>query len=138
MNIKATLFCVLGIIWGTIALAMFTSFVQEILFNGAHYTNASTSIVIFSGFFTFLAAIAAGHVSRILGKTYTFIIPWMISNLIIMETVFLIFFGNTNDPIWYTVVGGCGLILGIWIGYHFLEIKDSFVTGSEYYSKEKV
>ena len=138
MNIKATIFCALGIILGTIALAMFTSFVQEILFNAAHYTNASTSTVIFSGFFTFLAAIAAGHVSRVVGKTYTFIIPWMISNLIIMETVFLIFFGNTNDPIWYTVVGGCGLILGIWIGYHFLEIKDSFVTGSEYYSKEKV
>lgn len=138
MDTKTIIFYTLGIVLGTIALVTFTSFIQEILFNAAHYTNASTSTVIFGGFFTFLAAIAAGHISRIVGKSYTFIIPWMISTLIIMQTVFSIFFGNTDDPIWYTVVGGSGIILGIWIGYHFLEIKDSFITGSEYYSKEKV
>ena len=125
MNVKKIFFCFLGIVLGEITLILCTTIAQEVIFNGVSYYS-TTPVIIFGGFLTFLAAIIAGYVARLVGKRYAIIIPSIISTLIIMETAFLIFSGVTQGPVWFDVIAGFSLVLGIWIGYHYHEIKDSF------------
>ncbi|MCK8523112.1 hypothetical protein M0D21_16155 [Aquimarina sp. D1M17] len=131
MNSKSILFCILGIVFGEICLIVGTTFTQELVFKGIHY-NSSASVIAFGGLLTFTAAIVSGHLARIVGRNYTILIPSVLSTLIIMETAYLTFSNITADPVWFDVLSGIGLIIGIWIGYHFIEIKDSF-KGQQYY-----
>ncbi|MEW7289288.1 hypothetical protein [Aquimarina sp. 2304DJ70-9] len=131
MIIKQILFAILAIILGEIALILCTTIAQEVLFNGIN-SHSSISTIVFGGFFTFLAAVVAGWVSRIIGRNYTITIPSVISFFILAEITYLIFSGITQDPVWFDILAGSGLIIGIWIGYHYREIKSSFYTKTYY------
>ncbi len=112
------LFIILGIVMGEIALVLFTSFAQEVVFDGISYNTSDNTTLIIGGLLTFAAAILAGVVARIVGRTYTRIIPLVISVIIIIEMTYLITSGITNDPVWFDIIAGGSLILGIWVGYH--------------------
>ncbi|GAA4276565.1 hypothetical protein [Aquimarina mytili] len=131
MNLKNIFFCILGILLGEIALILCTTIAQEVLFNGVN-SRSSIAVIAFGGLLTFLAAVFAGLISRIIGRIYTITIPSVISFFIILEMTYLVFSDITKDPVWFDILAGIGLISGIWIGYHYLEIKDSFHTQTYY------
>ena len=118
MNTKKILFIIIGVILGEVALVLFTAFVQAFLFDGISYTSSDKTTLILGGFLTIVAAVLAGVVARMVGRTYSRIIPSVISLIIIAEMTYLITSGITNDPVWFDVLSGIGLIAGIWIGYH--------------------
>ncbi len=122
---------ILAIILGEISLVLCTTIVQEVLFSGVSY-HSSLPILIFGGFFTFLASAISGLISRVIGNTYSIIIPSVISFFILTETTYLIFSGITSNPSWFDILAGNGLIIGIWIGYHYTEIKNSFFFKTYY------
>ncbi len=128
---KHILFGILAIILGEIALILCTTIAQEVLFDGVN-SHSTISTIVFGGFFTFLAAVVAGWVSRIIGRNYTIIIPSVLSFFILAEITYLIFSGITHDPVWFDILAGSGLIIGVWTGYHFPEIKNSFYTKTYY------
>ncbi len=134
MDLKSIVFAILAIILGEFALILFTTIAQELVFNGISYYTSPNSTIIFGGFLTFLAASGAGILSRIIGRHYTLTIPSVISFFIMLEMAYLIFSGITNDPVWFDLLAGSGLIIGIWIGYHYPEIKNSFVPKPNYHS----
>jgi len=127
MILKNIIFGILAIILGEVSLILFTTITQEILFDGVD-SHSSITTIIFGGFFTFLAAIFAGLISRIIGRNYSITIPSIISFFIMTEVTYLILSQVTQDPIWFNLISGSGLIIAIWIGYHHQEIKNSFLT----------
>ncbi len=131
MILKNIIFCILAIFLGEIVLILCTTLAQEVLFDGVN-SRSSVPVVVFGGFFTFLAAVLAGLISRTIGRVYAITIPSVISFFIISEMAYLIFSGITQDPVWFDILAGSGLISGIWIGYHYLEIKNSFQIKNYY------
>ncbi|GAB5401076.1 MAG: hypothetical protein Aureis2KO_26610 [Aureisphaera sp.] len=121
MNTKAIFTIVLAIIGGEIALILFATLAQEVLFNGIRYTTATNLELLFGGMATFVAAMLAGMVARLISKKYNFAVPLGISLLITAETSYLISVNFTNDPIWFDIMGGFSLILGVWLGYSLKE-----------------
>ncbi len=126
MALKNLIFMILAIALGEIALILLTTIAQEVVFDGVSYHASTMTTIVFGGFFTFLAAGIAGFIARITGRYYTLIIPSVISFFIITEMTYLIFSGATKDPVWFDLISGSGLIVGIWVGYHYQELKNSF------------
>ncbi len=119
MKTKQIIKIVLAIIAGELALILFATIAQEVLFDGIRYNSATNFELLFGGIATFTAAVLSGIVARLISKEYNFIIPLVISLLITAETTYLIAVNFTKDPIWFDIVGSSSLILGVWLGYSY-------------------
>lgn len=119
MDSKKIFRIVLAIIGGEIALIIFATMAQEVLFNGISYTTSSFSEIVFGGLATFIAAILAGVVARLIIHGKINLVPWGISVLIILEMTYLIITGKTGDPIWFDILAGGSLIAGVWLGFNY-------------------
>jgi len=119
MKTKQILLIIAAIIVGEIALIILTTIAQEVLFNGISYSSSSRSTLIFGGAATALAAVGAGFLARLVKKTYSIIVPIGMSVFIITEMTFLITSDRTGDPVWFDIIAGSSLIIGVWLGYHY-------------------
>ncbi|MEW2922767.1 hypothetical protein AB1A65_14940 [Muricauda sp. ANG21] len=119
MGSKKIFRIVLAIIGGEIALIIFATIAQEVLFNGISYTTSSFSEIVFGGLATFIAAILAGAVARLIIHGKINLVPLGISVLITLEMTYLIVTGKTGDPIWFDILAGGSLIAGVWLGFNY-------------------
>lgn len=119
MDSKKIFRIVLAIIGGEIALIIFATMAQEVLFNGISYTTSSFSEIVFGGLATFIAAILAGTVARLIIHGKINLVPLGISVLITLEMTYLIVTDKTGDPIWFDILAGGSLIAGVWLGFNY-------------------
>ena len=124
MKTKQIIRVTAAILVGEIALIILATVAQEVLFNGITYNASSNFELMFGGLATFIAAILSGFVARLVSKTYHIAVPIGISILITAEMTYLITINQTKDPIWFDVVAGISLIVGIWIGYSIKDFKN--------------
>jgi hypothetical protein len=104
-------------------LIVLTAIAQEVVFDGISFATSGKSTLVLGGMLTFVAAILAGMIARIAGRLYNKNIAIVISILISIEMTYLISAGITGDPIWFDVLAGMSLIVGIWLGYHINVIR---------------
>jgi hypothetical protein len=119
MDSKKIFRIVLVIIGGEIALIIFATIAQEVLFKGISYTSSSLSQIVFGGLATFIAAILAGVVARLIIHSKINLVPLGISVLITLEMTYLIVTDKTGDPIWFDILAGGSLIAGVWLGFNY-------------------
>jgi hypothetical protein len=123
MNLSKILRITLSIIIGEVALVLATTLAQEVLFDGIGLSSPPSELL-FGGVATFVAAIIAGIAARFSLNQQSFIIPISMSILIATEMTYLILANRTNDPVWFDILAGSSLIIGVWIGFR---IKTIFV-----------
>ena len=112
---------VLAAIIGELALILLTTFAQEVLFNGISYSSSSLFDLTFGGIATVMAAVLAGMIMRVVCKRGS-LIPFMVVSLIVViEMTYLITAGLTGDPLWFDILAGASLILGLAVGYFGLK-----------------
>ncbi|MCB0655984.1 MAG: hypothetical protein KDC57_07610 [Saprospiraceae bacterium] len=107
---------ILAVVVGEAILVVLTTLVQENLFGGISYTNSSRFDLVFGGAGTFLSAVICGAVSYFLVNARTTIPLWIISTLITAESIWLIFFKGTGDPVWFDLLASLSLLAGVWVG----------------------
>lgn len=107
----------LAIVIGELSLIIFTTVAQEVLFDGISYTDSSRFDLVFGGLATFLSAILAGIVIVLISGRGTLIPPFVISLIIVIETSWLINAQLSGDPVWFDILAGASLIVGVWIGF---------------------
>lgn len=127
MNTKNLLRIILAVLAGEMALILFATVAQEVLFNGIRYNTSTVSEIILGGLATFVAANLAGITSRLCTKGYHKAVPVAISLIITAEMTYLITTNKTGDPLWFDMMGGMALIVGIWTGYSYRK----FIKGKE-------
>jgi hypothetical protein len=114
---KKILYIILATLIGEIALVLFTTVAQEVLFDGISYNTSSQFDIVFGGLATFIAAILAGVVATLIVKGKSRWPIFIISIVIVIEMTYLMVSGILTDPIWFDTLAGLSLILGIWLGY---------------------
>lgn len=119
MGSKTIFRIVLAIIGGEIALIIFATIAQEVLFDGISYNSSPMSEIVLGGLATFIAAILAGVVARLIIRDKINTVPLGIAGLISLEMSYLIVTGKTGDPVWFDFLAGGSLILGVWLGFHY-------------------
>ncbi|WP_387960320.1 hypothetical protein [Geojedonia litorea] len=106
----------IAIVIGELLLVLGTTLVQELIFSGIGWGNSSKFELLAIGLGSFLAAVASGAVAFLIVKQATGVPNMILSILVILETVWLIKSGSSEEPIWFSGLAGALLILGIWVG----------------------
>ena len=114
-------YIILAVILGEIALILLTTIAQEVLYDGISFATSSNIDMIFGGLATFVAAVIAGIIAAAITRGSTRIPPTIISILIFAEMTYLMLSGKLNNPIWFDILSGLSLILGIWLGYYIVK-----------------
>ena len=114
-------YIILAVILGEIALILLTTIAQEVLYDGISFATSSNIDMIFGGLATFVAAVIAGIIAVAITRGSTRIPPTIISILIFAEMTYLMLSGKLNNPIWFDILLGLSLILGIWLGYYIVK-----------------
>jgi hypothetical protein len=127
MNTKNLFRIIIAVLVGEAALILFATVAQEVLFNGIRYNTSPVSEIILGGLATFVAAILAGITARLCKKRYHKVVPVAISIIITAEMTYLISTNKTGDPLWFDLMGGAALIVGVWTGYSYRK----FIRGKE-------
>lgn len=116
---KKTIRIVLAIVAGEIALILLTTIAQEVFFDGIRFNTSPLSHLIIGGTLTVAAAVLAGFIARLVSKKYYPVVPAVISLIVILETSWLIAQNVSGDPVWFDVIAGGSLVVGLWVGYYF-------------------
>jgi hypothetical protein len=111
---------ILATIIGEMALVLFTTVAQEVLFDGIRYSTSPNFDIYVGGFATFIAAVLAGLVASYIVNGNSYVPALLISVLITGETTYLITSEATQDPPWADALAGLSLVLGIWLGYYLI------------------
>ena len=114
-------YVILAIVLGEISLVLLTTIAQEVLYDGISFATSSNNDIMFGGLATFLAAVIAGIVAAAITKASTRVPPSIISILVLAEMTYLMISGKLTNPIWFDVLSGLSLILGIWLGYYIVK-----------------
>ncbi len=114
-------YIILASLLGEISLILLTTIAQEMLFDGIRFATSSNLELIFGGLATFLVAVIAGIIAAAIVKASTLIPHTIISILTFIEMTYLMISGKLDDPIWFDVLSGFSLILGIWLGYFIVK-----------------
>lgn len=109
----------LGIVLGEVALILLTTLAQEVIYDGISYNSSPTVDVLSGGLLTMLAAVFSGIIAAYAGGKGNYWPHVFISIIISIEMTYLISAGITGDPIWFDVLAGFSLVVGIWIGFLF-------------------
>lgn len=115
----------LAIIIGELVLVLATTFAQEVLFDGIGLTSPLPELLL-GGLATFVAAILAGFAARIIMKEPIKMVAIVISILIATETSYLTIADKTADPVWFDILAGISLIVGVWIGFYANDLLRKF------------
>ena len=134
MKLKHLGLILLAVVAGEIVLALLTTLVQEVIYGHIdHWLSAPPLHIVLAGIGNVLAAIVAGWVVGKISSNYLTAPLAIVSLLIAAETTWLISSGRTVDPVWFDVLAGFSLIVGIWIGGYldrFLPGRSLAVNGS--------
>lgn len=126
-NLRALLFILLAVIVGEIALVLLITFVQEGIFGGISLTYSPWHHIILGGGGTFLAAATAGYLTRwIYPRSYVPVL--ILSILVVLETTWLISNQKTIDPLWFDMIAGSSLIVGMFLGSYIRKIFPGFLS----------
>ena len=107
---------ILAVIAGEFLLVLLTTIVQETIFGGISYAGSPLSHLILGGAGTFLAAFVAGLGAYLVAGRKSVVPHIVISLLIISESVWLVFYRGTPDPLWFDIMAALSLLAGIWLG----------------------
>jgi len=107
----------LAVLAGYLALILLTTVAQEVMFSGIDYYDSPRDDLIFGGLATFIAAVFSGMVAAILVDGRSVIPHLVISILILTETTYLILSGTLRGPLWFDILSGLALIIGVWAGH---------------------
>lgn len=118
-----------AVLIGEISLVIGTTIAQEVLFNGIRFTTSSWFTILVGGLATFLAAVGAGWVARWVAGTAQKVVPVVISLIIVTETSYLISRQLSGDPVWFDVLAGLSLVVGVWLGFYSVSPKKDKVEG---------
>lgn len=114
---RRLVFIFLAALAGEFVLVGLTTLAQEVLFDGIDYYTSSLSDIFLGGLATFLAAVLAGVIAAIIVRGRTPLPHLIISLLIVLEMAYLITSGLLPGPVWFDLLSGLGLIIGIWTGH---------------------
>lgn len=114
-------YIILASVLGEIAFILLTTISQEVLYDGISFATSSNLDIIFGGFATFIAAVIAGIIAAAIVKASTYIPHTIISILILVEMAYLMNSGKLANPIWFDILSGLSLIMGIWLGYFIVK-----------------
>ena len=123
MTFKKWTLVILAIIGGEISLVLLTTIAQEVLFDGIRYRSSPLFDLVVGGTATFLAAVLAGFIARLIAGAHHLVVPLVISLIVTLETGYLISRQISGDPLWFDVLAGASLIIGIWLGFNYKERK---------------
>ena len=110
-----------AVIAGESILVFLITIVQEQLFGGISYRESPLFDIIFGGLGTFLSAFLAGVAAYLIVGKRTVLPLVIISALVITESIWLLFFSGSLDPLWFDAMASSSLLVGIWLGalvYH--------------------
>lgn len=125
MKFANVLKILLSIIIGELVLVVATTVAQEVLFDGIGLSSPLPELLI-GGFATFIAAILSGFVARIILKKPVKIVAIVLSIFITIETSYLTITDKTADPVWFDILAGFSLIIGVWLGFYAYELLRKF------------
>jgi hypothetical protein len=107
---------ILAAVPGEFALIILTTVAQEVLFNGIDYNTSPKFDLVLGGMATFIAAVLAGLLASIIVKGNSLTPHWIISVLILIEMTYLITTGVLTGPLWFEILSGFSLIVGVMAG----------------------
>lgn len=107
---------ILAVVVGEVSLIVLTTIAQEVLFPGIRYHDSPRFDLVFGGLATILAAVFAGMLASVV-ISHSKIVPIAMSTLVLVETSALVLLDKTTDPLWFDILAGTALIIGIWTGY---------------------
>jgi hypothetical protein len=107
---------ILAAVPGEFALIILTTVAQEVLFNGIDSNTSPKFDLVLGGMATFIAAVLAGLLASIIVKGNSLTPHWIISVLILIEMTYLITTGVLTGPLWFEILSGFSLIVGVMAG----------------------
>ncbi len=110
---------ILATLAGIVALYLLTSIVQEVLFDSIRFRTSDWFDIIVGGILTFAAAVISGIAARFVSKSYYPVIPLILTAISLLDTFWIIRRNLSGDPIWFDVLAGSMIIIGIWLGYFY-------------------
>lgn len=105
-----------AVLAGESILVFLITVVQEHIFGGISFNESPFFDIIFGGLGTFLSAFIAGVAAYLIVGKRTVIPLVIISALVIAESIWLLFFSGSKDPLWFDAMASSSLLVGIWLG----------------------
>jgi len=107
---------IVAVLAGESMMGLLITIVQENIFGGISFSESPVFDLIFGGIGTFLCAFLAGVAAYLIVCKKTIIPNLIITILVAIESVNLIFFSNSKDPLWFDTIAAISLLVGIWLG----------------------
>lgn len=107
---------VIGVIIGYAAMVVLITLVQESWFHGVDFYESSNVELAVAGLFTCLSAAVGGAVGTAVAGATTRFVAWILSAAVGAETTTLILTGGVTGPLWFDVMAGGSLVVGIFAG----------------------
>jgi hypothetical protein len=115
-NTVAVLRTVAGVIFGYWLLAMLITLVFERGLGGVSYSKSSLGVLVLAGFCGFASAVIGGAAAVWISGIRAWVPALIMSVLVVAETSWLVSSGRAEGPLWFDVLGGLSLIVGIQLG----------------------
>lgn len=115
-KLKLVFEIIVAVLAGESMMGLLITIVQERIFGGISFNESPVFDLIFGGLGTFLCAFLAGVAAYLIVDKKTIIPNVIITILVTIESVNLIFFSNSKDPLWFDTIAALSLLVGIWLG----------------------
>lgn len=103
---------------GLTALLLYTTIVQDVLFKGVTFCNASTGQLTYKLLAFGSAGLVTGFLTSLLVLQDNYYPNIVLSVTIIGKAFFFVGCGSFVVPFWYDALLGSFLISGLWMGYY--------------------
>ncbi len=107
---------IVAVLAGESMLVFLITIVQENIFGGITFNESPWFDIIFGGLGTFVSAFLAGTAIYLIVNKRTIIPSLIITGIIVVESIWLLFFSSSKDPLWFDAMASSSLIVGIWLG----------------------
>ncbi len=107
---------VFGVVAGYAVMVVLITLVQETWFGGVDFYESSKVELGVAGLFTCLSAVVGGAVGTAVAGVTTRLVAWILSAFVSVETTTLIVSGEAGGPLWFDIMAGGSLIVGIFAG----------------------
>ena len=114
---------VLAVVVGYAAMVVLITLVQEAWFGGVSFQASSIGVLAIAGIFTFLSAVIGGVICGRVAARRPVLHVLPICLLVIAETIWLVTSGPSTDPLWFEIMAGSSLLVGILAGGWMLRAK---------------
>ena len=111
----------LGVAIGYFVIVGGTTLLFGLLPNSGDFAASGYIELAVAGFLVFLCAATAGFLTAKITRKAPFIHAGIIGILIVAETMWIISTGSGNAPVWFDILGGLNLLLGILFGTYLCQ-----------------